>query len=156
MGNIFNGDFVDFLKQLNNHEVEYVLVGGYSVILHGYSRTTGDMDILVNKTAVNYKKLERAFYAFGMPVFDMTENNFLNNPEVNVFTFGRQPVAIDIMTEIKGGSFKEIFDEAVDFELEELHIRTININKLVQVKNRQDDTKTLMISRMLRNDYFLF
>lgn len=35
MANIFNDDFQDFLKSLNECEVEYILVGGYSVILHG-------------------------------------------------------------------------------------------------------------------------
>ncbi|WP_262485400.1 hypothetical protein [Dyadobacter alkalitolerans] len=44
MANIFNDDFHDFLKSLNECQVEYI-VGGYSVIVHGYSRTTGDMDI---------------------------------------------------------------------------------------------------------------
>ena len=43
MGNIFNEDFQDFIKALNQTEVEYLLVGGYSVILHGYARTTGDL-----------------------------------------------------------------------------------------------------------------
>ncbi|WP_229213816.1 hypothetical protein [Dyadobacter psychrotolerans] len=49
MANIFIDDFQDFLKSLNEYNVEYILVGGYSVILHGYSRTTGDMDIWVKK-----------------------------------------------------------------------------------------------------------
>ena len=60
MGNIFNNDFRDFIA-LNNNTVEYILVGGYSVILHGYVRTTGDMDIWVNKTEDNFRKLENAF-----------------------------------------------------------------------------------------------
>lgn len=45
IGNIFNQDFREFLNALNNNKVKYLLDGGYSVILHGYSRTTGDMDI---------------------------------------------------------------------------------------------------------------
>ena len=45
MSNIFNEDFRDFLNALNDAEVKYILIGGFSVILHGYSRTTGDMDI---------------------------------------------------------------------------------------------------------------
>jgi hypothetical protein len=45
MGNIFNEDFRDFLRAFNSYDVKYILVGGYSVIQHGYSRTTGDMDI---------------------------------------------------------------------------------------------------------------
>ena len=47
MGNIFNSDFRDFIASLNTNNVRYILVGGYSVILHGYSRTTGDMDLWV-------------------------------------------------------------------------------------------------------------
>ena len=41
MNNIFNSDFQEFLKAFEDFKVEYVLVGGYSVIIHGYSRTTG-------------------------------------------------------------------------------------------------------------------
>jgi len=55
MGNIFNQDFQDFINSLNKFNVDYLLVGGYAVILRGYNRTTGDMDIWVNKTQENYK-----------------------------------------------------------------------------------------------------
>ena len=48
MSNIFNEDFIDFIQAFNNAEVKYVLIGGYAVIIHGYQRTTGDMDILWN------------------------------------------------------------------------------------------------------------
>ena len=44
MGNIFNQDFQEFLLALNEKKVNYVLVGGYSVIYHGFPRTTGDLD----------------------------------------------------------------------------------------------------------------
>jgi hypothetical protein len=57
MGNIFNQDFQDFIIALNKCKVEYLLVGGYAVILRGYNRTTGDMDVWVNKTPENYQKL---------------------------------------------------------------------------------------------------
>ncbi|MEP7195694.1 MAG: hypothetical protein ABI851_04195 [Saprospiraceae bacterium] len=45
MGNIFNDDFRDFINSLNKNDVEYILISGYAVILHGYPRVTGDMDI---------------------------------------------------------------------------------------------------------------
>lgn len=61
MGNIFNEDFRDFLKALNNNQVRYILVGGFSVILHGYARTTGDMDIWVDRSADNYKRGRQLF-----------------------------------------------------------------------------------------------
>jgi hypothetical protein len=68
-GEHFHEDFRDFIHHFNNHNVRYILVGGYSVILHGYSRTTGDMDIWVDRTPENYKKIKQAFIYFGMPVF---------------------------------------------------------------------------------------
>jgi hypothetical protein len=79
MANLFNTDFRDFLSALNKDNVRYLLVGGYSVILHGYARTTGDMDIWVERTKENYQCIKKAFNRFGMPVFDMTEENFLEH-----------------------------------------------------------------------------
>src|SRR5271156_2480526 len=100
MADIFNDDFRDFLQSLNNNDVEYILVGGYAVILHGYRRPTGDLDIWVNQTKENYHKLVRAFNEFGLPVFDMTEQTFLNSEIADVFSFGRAPVSIDILTRL--------------------------------------------------------
>ena len=134
MGNIFNEDFRDFLAALHLHEVRYVLVGGYSVILHGYSRTTGDLDIWVDKTAANYTQLAAAFHDFGMPMFDMTLENFLHRPEFDVFTFGRSPVAIDIITQLKGLDFAEAFAQATDTEVEGIQVRLIHYQHLLQAK----------------------
>ena len=58
MGNIFNSDFQEFLFALNKNEVNYVLVGGYSVIYHGFPRTTGDLDLFVEVSKSNYHKSE--------------------------------------------------------------------------------------------------
>ena len=111
--------------------------------MHGYSRTTGDMDILVNKTAENYSRLANALYDFRMPVFDMTRDNFLLNSALKVFTFGRQPVAIDIMTAIKGAGFNEIFEDPVEFEVDNIKVRTISRNKLIEVKKASGRPKDL-------------
>ena len=40
----FPQDFSEFLKLLNEHHVEYLLIGGFAVAMHGYLRTTADMD----------------------------------------------------------------------------------------------------------------
>ena len=143
MGNIFNEDFTDFLNALNNNRVDYILVGGYSVIIHGYNRTTGDMDIWVRKTLDNYTKLAAAFQEFKMPVFDMSEINFLNNQEMDVFSFGRPPVSIDIMTAVKGVDFEESFSQAILAEVDEITVRVIHINQLVQAKKAASRFKDL-------------
>lgn len=142
-GNIFNEDFRDFLTALNAQEVKYILVGGFSVILHGYSRTTGDMDIWVERSTENYKKLKGAFRQFGMPVFDMTEENFLSHPSWDVFTFGTPPVAIDIMVKVKGLDFKQTYDNSVIFEDGDLRIRTIHKDNLIQAKKSAGRSKDL-------------
>jgi hypothetical protein len=140
---VFNEDFRDFLTALNKNEVEYIVVGGYSVILHGYSRTTGDLDIWVNKEKENYFKLVKAFKEFNMPVFDMTEDNFLKNPELNVFTYGRPPSSIDIMTDVKGLNFNETFKTSQIVEVEDLKIRLIGLNQLLKAKRAAGRHKDL-------------
>jgi hypothetical protein len=140
MANLFNEDFQDFLRALWQHEVRYVLVGGYWVILHGYSRTTGDLDLWVEKSAANNERLTKAFFTFGMPVFDMSAHNFLANPAIDVFTFGRPPVAIDILvaidiiTQLKGLDFKEAFEAAAAVEVDNLPVRLIQYQHLLQAK----------------------
>ena len=56
MADIFNEHFRDFIGALNDNKVEYLIVGGMAVILHGYVRGTGDMDVWVKKTKENYQK----------------------------------------------------------------------------------------------------
>jgi hypothetical protein len=43
-------DFSEFLKLLNCHHVDYLLVGGFAVGFHGYPRATSDMDIWVSQS----------------------------------------------------------------------------------------------------------
>jgi hypothetical protein len=61
MADIFQEDFRDFLKALNDEEVKYIVVGCMAVILNGHARLTGNMDILVDRTWANYKNLARPF-----------------------------------------------------------------------------------------------
>ena len=143
MANIFNEDFRDFITALNNQNVEYILVGGFSVILNGYSRTTGDMDIWVKRDSFNYQRIVDAFKEFGMPVFDMTEENFLNHPNWDVFTFGLPPSAIDIMVSLKGLDFKECYKRATFFDEDGLQIRTLYISDLIEAKKASGRPKDL-------------
>ena len=143
MGNIFNTDFRDFLIALNTAQVRYLLVGGYSVILHGYPRTTGDMDLWVERTHENYLRIKKAFEIFGMPVFDMTEKNFLEHPVWDVFSFGKPPVAIDILVKLEGVEFSAAYERAVLFEENGLSVRTIHKNDLILAKKAAGRPKDL-------------
>lgn len=61
MPNLFNYDFLEFLELLEKHKVEFLLVGGYAVILHGYVRSTGDLD-LADIEQLNKKKNNASRY----------------------------------------------------------------------------------------------
>jgi len=143
MGNIFNDDFRDFLYALNKHEVEYLLVGGYAVILHGYRRTTGDMDIWVNCTTDNYNRLVKAFAAFGMPVFGMTQEKFMDREANDVFSYGRPPVSIDIITRLKGVEFGDAFAMKQVFYEDGLPINFIHVTNLISAKKAAGRHKDL-------------
>ncbi|MFI5205397.1 MAG: nucleotidyltransferase, partial [Candidatus Paceibacterales bacterium] len=127
-----------------SEKVEYVLVGGYAVILHGYPRTTGDMDVWVNPTKENYKRILKSFSNFGMSIFDMTEENFLNTKKYDVFKFGTSPVRIDLMTEVKGLNFEETFEQAIWIDIDEkVKAKTIHINQLIQTKKASNRPKDI-------------
>lgn len=134
MADVFNPDFRDFISALNKEQVEYILIGGYAVVLHGYSRTTGDMDVWVRPTSENYQKLVKAFTRFGMPVFDMTEQKFLATDQYDVFSFGVPPVAIDILTAPKGLEFTSAHKNSSIYSFENLSVRVIQYADLITAK----------------------
>ena len=66
-------DFKDFLRLLNSHGVEYLVVGGYAVGYYGYPRATGDMDIWISINEVNAERTAQVLRDFGMPELKATE-----------------------------------------------------------------------------------
>ncbi len=75
-------DFKDFLRLLNSHNVRYLLVGGYAVGYHGYPRATGDMDIWIEMSELNSKRVASAFRDFAMPDDAISERLFLEKNKV--------------------------------------------------------------------------
>ncbi|HYD21982.1 MAG TPA: nucleotidyltransferase [Flavipsychrobacter sp.] len=142
MGNIFNKDFRDLIDCFNRWEVKYIMVGGMAVILHGYVRTTGDMDIWVAKTQENHLLICRAFQDFGMSLFDMTEENFISD-KFDVWSFGREPVRVDLMTEVKGLKFDEAMAKAQYYDEEGVTIRYLHLTSLIAAKRASGRHKDL-------------
>ena len=143
MPDIFNDDFRDFISALNNNDVRYIVVGGFAVIFHGHARVTGDLDIWVEPVEENYEQLVKAFHEFHMPLFDMTKENFLFSDKFDVFVFGKKPVAIDIMTRVKGLSFKPCYERSKIFESEKLPIRILDLNDLLEAKREAGRRKDI-------------
>jgi len=143
MGNIFYPDFREFLLALNTNNVRYLLVGGYAVIFHGYSRTTGDMDIWIDRTEKNYSNLVEALKDFKMPIFDMTLENFLAADHFEVFRFGRKPVAIDIMVKMADLDFSKCYERVTFFEDDGITIPVVHLQDLITAKKAAGRNKDL-------------
>ncbi len=143
MANIFNEDFRDFIDALNQQDVEYLLVGGYAVILNGYRRSTGDMDVWVKVSAENHKKLLKAYLDFGLPTSDINEENFLRNEEMDVFTYGIPPVCIEILKKVKGCDFEKAYKISKIYDENGLLIRFVHVSTLIEAKTAAGRYKDL-------------
>jgi predicted nucleotidyltransferase len=125
-------DFKEFLKLLNSHNVRYLLVGGYAVGYHGYPRATGDMDIWIEMSGPNSKKIASAFRDFGMPDKAVSEGLFL---EANkVIRMGEPPVRLEVITSASGVDFTECFSNREILEIDGIPITFISLEDLKKNK----------------------
>jgi Nucleotidyltransferase of unknown function (DUF6036) len=152
MQQVFNQDFIEFIEALNKEEVRYLLVGGYAVILHGYSRSTGDLDLWIEQSVENYRRLMKAFDTFGLPRSAIAEKHFLDNTEMDVFTFGKPPVSIDLMTAVKGLDFNTAYQSAVSITIQDMHVRILDLKSLIIAKQSSGRLKDLDDIEHLRED----
>lgn len=99
-------DQKDLLSALNEHGVDYLVVGGQAVIAHGVPRLTKDVDILIRTSLENSEAVFRALASFGAPLQDYTPADFRNHPEA-IFQFGVEPNRIDVLQSIGSLDFEQ-------------------------------------------------
>lgn len=98
-----NPDFRDLFKILNDHGVEYLVVGAYAVIYYTTPRFTKDLDVWLSPTPENARRVFRALAKFGAPLIDVGETDFTDKEMV--YQIGVEPNLIDIMMGIPGFEF---------------------------------------------------
>lgn len=98
-----------FLRSLNANGVEYVVVGGHAVMLHGYPRSTDDLDILYAQSRTNAERLAAAVASY---VPEATAEDFLGPPDefVTLTVRGRR---IDLLPEIGGVATDDVLRKRV-------------------------------------------
>jgi hypothetical protein len=143
---IIDEQFRKFLLLLNENNVEYLLVGGYAVNIHGYNRSTGDLDVWVHRTTENGKKLVAAVEQFGFNAAKLREKNFT---EPLVFQIGEPPFQIDILNGIVGVKFDEAFQRRKiihdgNLAINVIHLNDLKTNKLLSGRHKDlDDLENL-------------
>jgi hypothetical protein len=103
----FSADVLEFLRLLERHEVDYVIVGGVAVILHGYPRLTGDIDFFYDRTLENTGRLFNALHEFWQGKIPDLENAAELMEDGMVLQYGRPPYRIDLLNKIDGVTFAE-------------------------------------------------
>jgi len=121
-------DFKEFLRLLNAHQVEYLLIGGYAVGYFGYPRATADMDIWIAMNPANAEKIVTVLKEFGFNLPDLSPELFLK--EWQVVRLGVPPVRIEIATTISGVNFSECYAEKVLCELDSEQVKLISLKHL--------------------------
>lgn len=134
-------DFKEFLRLLNGHEVEYLLIGGYAVAYYGYPRATADMDIWIAVHSQNAEKMVAVLKDFGFDLPEMTTELFLK--EDQILRMGVPPVRIEINTGISGVKFLDCYSERVKDVLDGVEVNLISLEKLKRNKKAAGRHKDL-------------
>jgi hypothetical protein len=100
-------DFAELLKLFNKNRVRYCIVGAYAFSLYAEPRYTKDMDILIEPSTQNAKKVIKALCEFGFKSLGLEEKDF--SKKNKIIQLGYEPVRIDILTSIDGCSFEEVW-----------------------------------------------
>lgn len=137
-----NQDFREFIGLLESEEVEYLIVGGYAVGLHGFPRYTGDIDFFVAVNPVNAEKLLQVFERFGFGNIGLETGDFLS-PDF-VVEIGREPRKIQVLTGIDGVMFADCYERRVEIRDEGLALKFIGKNDLLLNKEASGRPKDLI------------
>jgi hypothetical protein len=99
MDNLFD-DFVTTMRALKKHDVDYVLIGGFALIVSGFNRLTQDVDIFVRPAPENIDRLKRALFE----VFQDPSIEEISLPELREYAVVRycspEGFVIDIISHI--------------------------------------------------------
>jgi hypothetical protein len=139
---VFDEDLLHFWKLMDAEKVHYIMVGGVAVNLHGYLRTTADVDVWIDDTVENRANFGRVLTALGYPGINMETLQII--PGWTDFHLS-SGVKLDILIAMKGieaFSFSECLHVSFVAEIESLKVPFLHINQLIANKkavNRPKD-----------------
>lgn len=136
-------DFTDLLIELCEANAEFLLVGGWAVILYGHVRATDDMDIFVRPSTANSERVFAALEAFGAPLraHAVAPAHFAR--EGDAYRFGVAPLKVEVLTQISGVSFDDALQGSKTFELDGYQIPYIGKQALIANKKSAGRHKDL-------------
>ena len=137
--------YEEILREFQKQKVKYVLVGGIAVNLLGFLRSTADMDILVEMSDENLRKvvsiLKKEGYRVKQPVDPMgiadehTRHDWIRHKHMKAFNFYKEDELkeVDIIIE-SPVSFTEAKKSALRIKIDDTLLPVISIDNLIKMK----------------------
>ena len=144
-------DIESLLRSLNDHEVEYVLIGATAFPVHGYARATLDVDVFIRATPENVRRTRQALTAFGYDVSSVTDEEFLTRKVL----IRQYLVEADIHPFVGGVEFADVWSRRVQDRLGQTPAPFASLDDLIRMKEaagRPKDVEDLRVLRRLRGD----
>ena len=128
-------EILNIWKVFNENNVRYLTIGGLAVNIYGYTRNTGDVDILIEDTIANRKNLRLAFASIGIGNFPQIETmQFVAG--FTDFTISYD-LRLDVMTSVKGlenKNFDDLFINATIVILQDVPVYFLDYDNLIKSK----------------------
>lgn len=135
-------EILNIWKKFNENNVRYIIIGGLAVNIYGYTRNTGDIDILIDDTPENRKNLRIAFKEIGLGDFESLETmQFVPGWTTFTIAYG---LKLDVMTSIKGletDNFSHLLENATIVLLKETPIYFLDYESLIKAKKATNRPK---------------
>src|SRR5687768_11736403 len=106
-----NPDSVELLRAFIAADAGFLVVGAYAVGVHGRPRATTDLDIWVEPTAENARRVYGALLEFGVPLDGVAVDAFAT-PGI-ILQIGVEPIRADVLTQVSGLHFDEAWAEHI-------------------------------------------
>ena len=129
---VLNKDFREFIESLNTNNVQYLIVGGYAVGLHGYPRYTKDLDVWLLASADNATHILNALSEFGLEGIGLTKEDFLKTDEF--IQIGYPPNRIDLVLSCDGVDFMTCYQSRLEVEVDGIIMNFIDLENLKKNK----------------------
>jgi len=145
-----NSDFSDLLRIFNDHNVKYLVIGGYAVVQYAEPRFTKDLDVLISTDIENAEAVFAALREFGAPLAGLTPKDF--SEEGFFFQMGVSPIRVDVLMGIPGVRFDECWGRRVEVDFEGLKIIFISKQDLIASKRAAGRPQDLIDADLLSRE----
>jgi len=125
-------DFSDVLQCLNACGAKYLVVGAHAVMRYTEPRATKDLDLWIENSSQNARRVYRGLRRFGAPLDQITPAD-LEEPEM-ILQIGVAPVRVDILSSLPGMSFADAWQHRESVLWEGVEAPFISRNDLVRAK----------------------